>query len=218
MTGSRPCAVLGHNHRMTPQRDRFAGEILGVGTTEGTRVVVGHWVASPYGPFTDLMIERRDGNRILLAPTPQVAEFVSSTYTFDEVRLAQIDVSRRDGRLDVVGGPLRLHAVVGKRTRIGWALQLLPDTMTAQSWFCRISDPIARILLPGVRTHGTAGHDRYEFYGAHDVHAVTSVSGSWDGEDLGGLAAVIPAPRFGFASTPRSPALTRITTTVVHAP
>lgn len=194
--------------------DRFTGEILGVGTGEGTRVVVGSWAQSPYGRFADVMVERADGHRVLFAPTRAVAEYVASTYSFDEVRVVPVSVERQEHRLSIAAGPLSATVGVGRRTWIGRALHLLPDAITARTWFCRLCDPIARKLLPGVRTHGTAGDGRYEFYGAHDVHAVTSLTASWDGCPLGELSPVSPPPRFGFGSTPSAPALTRLTTTV----
>ena len=67
-------------------RSRFSGQIAGMGSEEGTRVVIGRWADSPFGSFADVMIERPDGHRVLLAPTTQVATFVAQTYTFDEVQ------------------------------------------------------------------------------------------------------------------------------------
>jgi hypothetical protein len=45
---------------------------------------------------------------------------------------------------------------------------------------------------------------------------VVSADGAWRGADLGGLAPVDPPVRFGFGSAPRTPALTRLVTTVVE--
>ena len=50
---------------MAPMRQRFEGFIAGVGSTSGIRVVVGHWPRSPFGSFTDAMVERADGRRTL---------------------------------------------------------------------------------------------------------------------------------------------------------
>ncbi len=77
-----------------------------------------------------------------------------------------------------------------------------------------MTDPVSRLLLRGVRTRGTAGNGRREFYGATDVHRITSLTGSWRGADLGALAPVAPEPGFGFGSTPRTPSVTTIVTTV----
>ncbi|MGW0857195.1 hypothetical protein ACWD3D_18320, partial [Streptomyces sp. NPDC002690] len=72
-------------------------------------------------------------------------------------------------------------------------------------------------LLPGVRTLGTAGPGRREWYGARDQHRVLSVSASLGGTDLGGLAPVDPPVTFGFGSAPRGPSVVRITSTVETA-
>ena len=77
-------------------RVRFDGWILGVGTSSGTRVVVGHWPRSPFGPVSDVMVEHPDGHRLLLAPQSEVAEFIATTYTFDQITLVPVTVGRPD--------------------------------------------------------------------------------------------------------------------------
>ncbi len=69
-------------------------------------------------------------------------------------------------------------------------------------------------MLRGVRTRGSAGSGRREFYGATDLHLVTAVRGTWRGASLGDLAPVAPEPRFGFGSTPQRPSVTDLVTTV----
>ena len=49
---------------MAPMRQRFEGFIAGVGSTSGIRVVVGHWPRSPFGSFTDAMVERASGRTV----------------------------------------------------------------------------------------------------------------------------------------------------------
>ena len=71
---------------------RFDGWIAGIGTTGGTRLVLGHWPRSPFGPVSDVMVERPDGHRVLLAGTAQLAGFVAGTYRFDEVQVVPVDV------------------------------------------------------------------------------------------------------------------------------
>ena len=109
---------------------------------------------------------------------------------------------------------LSLRLVVGGRTPLGTALGLVPDRVaTAPAW-CAVVDPIARVVLRGVRTRGTAGGDRREWYGATSVVAVTSIEGEWRGVALGALAPVTPPCRFGFSSTPERPSITRVVTTI----
>ncbi|MEV7688897.1 hypothetical protein [Streptomyces bungoensis] len=193
---------------------RFDGFIAGLGTTSGTRLVLGHWPRSPFGPFSDVMLERPDGHRLLLAPTPETARFISGTYRFDEVRVVPVQVRVRGDDWTVVAGDvLRLRFTVGRRGLTGLALRAVPGSLAAWPPWTAVTDLPARLLL-GVRTRGSAGGGRREWYGARDLHRVTAVSATHEGRDLGSPALVVPPVRFGFGSTPRRPALVRVTTTV----
>lgn len=193
---------------------RFRGHIAGVGTTSGVRVVVGRWAETPYGAFADAMVETAAGHRVLVAPTAQVAELVASTYTFDEVRIEPITV---DGWA-VRSPSLTLDLTVGGRTGLGRLLRLVPGRLAESPAWCTVTDPVARVALRGVRTRGSAGQSRREFYGATDVHAITAARGTFEGADLGALVPVDPSPRFGFSSTPRRPSVTAVVTTIRPAP
>lgn len=216
---------------------RFRGRIAGWGTESGTRVVVGRWDASPFGAFADVMVERPDGERLLLAPSPQVADLVASTYRFDRVVLTPVAVTHETadaalgvgpenvaeaaagrGRLldwHVVAGPLEARLVVGSRTSLGHVLRAVPRRAATSRHLTAITDPVARVLLRGVRTRGSAGPGRVEHYGATDVHALVAAETTWDGEPLGDLRDVDPPVRFGFGSTPRRPSVTDVVTTIV---
>ncbi|MFB9072233.1 hypothetical protein ACFFX0_13890 [Citricoccus parietis] len=65
-----------------------------------------------------------------------------------------------------------------------------------------------------MRTLGSAGNDRLEWYAARDLHRITASTVTWAGEDLGRLADLDPPAEFGFSSTPRQPSLTTLTSTV----
>lgn len=194
--------------------DRFDGWIAGLGTTAGLRVVVGIWPRSPLGPFTDAMVERPDGHRLLLAPTTAVAQFVAATYTFDEVRVGPVR-TRTDGtHWEVDAAPLTLRFTVGRRAPLGLLLRAVPRALATDPRWISAIDLVARYVLPGVRTRGSASGGREEFYGAQDLHRITAATTTWHGDDQGRLAPVSPPVRFGFGSTPRAPALTRVTTVV----
>jgi hypothetical protein len=196
----------------------FEGEICGVGTATGYRIVIGRWTSSPFGPFADVMVESDDGVRILLAPSDEIATYVSSTYEFDDVRIVEVQAQRAEGGLTCRAGPLDLSAVIGPRTGLGRLLRLVPARVASSPAWCSAIDPIARVVLDGVRTRGSAGNDRREFYGATDQRAITGVRAAWAGSDLGDLTDVWPPVRFGFSSTPRRPCAVAVTTVILSDP
>lgn len=194
---------------------RFDGWICGLGTGRGLRAVVGHWPRSPFGPFTDVMVERPDGHRLLLAPTREVADFVARTYRFDAIEVVPVTAAiDAPGRWSVRAGPLELTFDVAGRTALGWLLSAVPRRLATATWWVATVDAVARRLLPGVRTRGTAGGGREEFYAALDLRRIARAAVVWEGVDQGGLAPVDPPVRFGFGSTPRAPSAVRIVTLV----
>ncbi|WP_104102663.1 hypothetical protein [Arthrobacter sp. 08Y14] len=195
--------------------DRFVGYIAGIGTASGTRMVVGHWLESPFGAFTDVMAENAAGSRLLLAPSSEVADYVSGTYSFDAVDVFDVDSRLTADRLLVSAGPLRLRAELGPRTFLGQLLERIPPAVAVHPrWLAAIS-PLAGLLVPGVRTSGSAGAGRREYYGVRSIRSVTGALASWDGRDLGGLSPVDPPVRFGFSSVPPKPQIVAVTTSIV---
>jgi hypothetical protein len=197
-----------------PLRQRFRGQIAGVGSTSGVRVVVGHWTDTPLGAFADAMVETAGGHRVLVAPCQQVADFIEATYSFDEVRLEPFAVTEHGDRWLVRSPSLEFDLVVGRRTPLGAALRAVPRRVAESPAWCTLTDPFARVLMDGVRTRGSAGSNRREWYGATDLRRIAALRGSFDGLDLGQLADVDPPCRFGFSSTPRKPSVTDVVTTV----
>ena len=85
---------------------------------------------------------------------------------------------------------------------LGWLLRAVPRPVATSTAWASLVDPVARVVMRGVRTRGTALEGRREWYGATDLRSVTSLAGSWRGVPLGTLADVDPPCRFGFSSTP----------------
>ena len=177
-------------------------------------MVIGRWDASPWGPFADVMVEDAVGHRVLLAPTKQVEEFVAATYTFDEHVIEPVSVVDTADGWQVTTPSLELQLTLGGRTPLGTLLRAVPPRLATSPAWCSVTDPIARVALRGVRTRGTAGNDRREWYGATSVTAITAIRGSWRGADLGTLKPVDPPCQFGFSSTPKRPTVTQIVTTI----
>lgn len=197
-------------------RQRFDGAIAGIGTTSGTRIVIGMWPRSRLGSFADVMLERPDGHRVLLAPNEHVVEFVSATYHFDETILCEVTRGREGSHWWVRAGGLWVEFEVGKRTALGSLLRLVPQAIATQTWFTAAIDPIARVVMRGVRTKGSAGAGRTEYYAALDQHQIVAAEASWEGSTLGTLTPVEPPVSFGFGSTPSTPSLLRIITTITN--
>jgi hypothetical protein len=203
---------------MTTPRLQFDGWIAGIGTASGVRIVIGHWPSSPFGPVSDVMIESPGGHRLLLASTTRLATFVATTYRFDQVRVAPVGVVRDGVSWTVQAESLALRLTVGRRPPLGWALRAVPPGLAGRPGWVGLLDVPARTLLPGVRTRGSAGSGRREWYGARDLCRITAATTQWAGRDLGGLADVTPPVRFGFGSVPRVPAVVRVTTTIEVSP
>jgi hypothetical protein len=196
---------------------RFDGWIAGVGTASGTRIVVGHWLHSPYGAFSDVMVQRPDGHRTLLAPRPEVADFIATTYTFDEVRVVDVRVTRSRETWEVTAGPLILRFRTVGRPLLGLLLRAVPAPLARTPAWIALLDRPAR-LLTGLHTTGSAGHNRTEHYGVQDLHKIVTAEATWSNQDLGHLTNVDPPVTFGFGSVPPRPSLARVTTTVTEAP
>ena len=192
----------------------FEGQIAGVGSTSGVRVVLGWWRRTPWGEFADVMVEEPGGHRVLLAPDRRVAELLEQTYAFDEVVTGPVRVVALGRALRVHGRDLDLGITVGGPTLLGGLLALLPRRLATSPRWLTMIDPAARMIMKGVRTKGTAGAGRTEFYGAYGLRRVDCVFGSWRGTELGTLAPVEPPVRFGFGSTPRQPVVTSLVTTI----
>lgn len=196
------------------QRLVFSGYIAGLGTEAGVRMVVGSWEQSPFGTFADVMVETADGNRTLLAPNPGVAEFVSDTYRFDRIEIGRVSAVHAADGFTLAAPGLELSVRLGEPGPYNWLLRSVPGRIaTAPTWL-RAIDPVAARLMPGVRTAGSAGKGRREYYGVRRTRLITSIAGTFRGADLGGVAPLTPPVRFGFSSAPPTPQMVSVTTTI----
>lgn len=197
-------------------RRSFSGHIVGFGTTSGTRIVIGAWNRSPFGAFADAMIEQPNGHRILIAPRAEIAQFVAATYSFDEVRIEPISV-RADDEWSIHTRTMQARVTPGRRLWVSVPLSLVPAVVRRTPRWAKVCNPIAGRLMPGVQTYGSAGGGRQEWYAATEVRRLTHISATWEGDELGDLAAVTPPVHFGFASPPTTPTLTTLTSYVQDA-
>ena len=108
--------------------------------------------------------------------------------------------------MDVTAPGLELAFAVGPAPVLGWLLRLVPRRAGHRPAWARLTDPVARVVLRGVRTRGTAGNDRREYYGATDLRRVTEPARAPGGAPTSARwRRSRPSPRFGFGSTPERP-------------
>ena len=177
-------------------------------------MVVGSWLESPFGRFADVMVETADGERTLLAPSEQVAEFVSDTYTFDRIEIGPVTVDHSADGFVVAAPGLAVAADWAVRHRstgcCGWSPRRFARAVVA-AW---PSIPLHHGWFRGVRTAGSAGNGRREYYGVRRTRRIIAVRGRFGEADLGGVADLDPPVRFGFSSAPPTPQMVSVTTTI----
>ncbi|MGB9012430.1 MAG: hypothetical protein WCB95_06165 [Aeromicrobium sp.] len=192
----------------------FTGHIAGIGTRSGTRLVLGMWDRTPMGAFADAMIEDADGHRTLVAPREDIADFIATTYSFDEIVIAPVAIAQGHDRWTMTSTNLEITFVPGRRLWMSPLLHAVPPPVRRAATWARLINPVAARLMPGVQTFGSAGSGRTEWYAARAVRGIDSATAQWSGEDLGALASLTPPVRLGFASAPARPSLTALTSYV----
>ena len=187
------------------------GRIAGTGFASGDRFVAGLWERGPLGAMTDVMWARPDGARVLLAPTEEVAAFISDVYEFDDVRV--VPVALKDGQaIEIEAGPVALSLTPGPPAR---AFALRPRALRRSLPWVAFEDSVLRPLVgrlvlkgaAGVRARGRSTSGVREWYRIDAYRPVTSAHGSIDGRDLGPMAPLDPPVQFGFSEFPRYPAV-----------
>ncbi|MFZ4432521.1 MAG: hypothetical protein ACOYOQ_04900 [Microthrixaceae bacterium] len=183
----------------------MAGTISSCGFASGDRFVVGSWRESPIGRTVDVMWARPDGTRVLLAPDDATADFVTSVYEFDEVRVLDLTASATPRHLVLRSDVLQLSLKAG-----GPSFVLPPRPL----WFTRfVERPVAFALL-GVRTWGTSPTGVQEWYQARRCSLVSSASATLNGVDLGGRRSLRPTCGFGFSESPPWPTIVDVRPTL----
>lgn len=201
--------------------DLFEGAITAAGFTSGDSVVVGAWARSPLGHFVDVMWRQPDGNRILLAPSAEVGDYVSNLYSFDEVHIVPISGGVDGDRVQVTAGPLEFNARLAPRDWRSWLFALRPRRLRRSPRWIRIEDVLARPFVglvigggKGVRAAGTAPGGQQEFYGADDWRRVVRAALLIEGEDAGAMSDLPADFGVGLSAFPTSPASVRVGTLI----
>ena len=194
-----------HSKTDRTSRVHVAGTISSAAFASGDRFVVGHWPQSPVGPMGDVMWADPDGRRTLLAPTQTIADFVTSIYDFDEVRVKSL-VVRSDGQTTTADGQaLSLQMTGGRR----WPIPLRRPLAITRF----VEAPIARAAM-GVETYGTSLKGAREWYQSTGWRWVTTAHASLDGRDLGPLVPFENPIAVGFSEPPKKPSIVAVRVTI----
>jgi hypothetical protein len=207
---------------LTPRvLQRFSGMIGAAGFGSGEQVVVGAWRRSPLGSFVDVMWVRPSGERVLLAPRPEVEGYVSSLYTFERTEVVAVTGGWTGDRLEVRAGPLHLTLHPGPRDWRSWLFAARPRPLRRSPAWLGLEDrlvaPLGGLLLggtDGVRLAGRAPGGQREWYGIDDYRPLVRGRLEVDGADAGPLTDLRADLGVGLSAFPTRPALAYVETLV----
>lgn len=199
----------------------FSAELSPEARSPGETVVVGLWRSSPFGSFIDVMWVRGDGERVLLAPSPPVHEFLTSVYEFDRAEIVSVRGGWDGDAVRVEAGPVRLRLRAGRRDWRSWLFALRPrPLLRLPSWIAledRIARPLVGLVLggaPGVRAAGTAPGGQREWYGIQDYRPLVEGRLLLEGCDAGRLVELPASLGIGLSAFPSAPAVVHVLTII----
>ncbi|MDP8961273.1 MAG: hypothetical protein M3N32_06645 [Actinomycetota bacterium] len=192
----------------------------------GETVVAGVWRSSPFGSFIDVMWVRGDGERVLLAPSPPVGEFLTSVYEFDRAEVVAVRGGWDGETVRVEAGPICLWLRAGRRDWRSWLFALRPRPLLRLPHWIALEDRIARPLVgrllggaPGVRAAGRAPGGQREWYGIRDYRPLVEGHLLFESRDAGRLVDLPAGLGIGLSAFPLAPAVVHVLTTIeVTAP
>ena len=186
--------------------DIFTGRITSSGFQTGDRIVVGAWKTSPFGNFTDIMWAKSDGTRVLIAPTQEIADYVTAMYSFDEILLEDVD-SIEDGRcLKVKCETMELDFQWNKGFKIPFKRSLL-FIATVELFFAK--------LIFSTRTYGVTKNNRKEWYAIDRVSHITHATANISGKGVGRFKPMDEPCKFGFSEAPKKPSSCEVRTHIL---
>ena len=186
--------------------DIFQGRITSSGFQTGDRIVVGAWNSSPFGKFTDIMWAKPDGVRVLIAPSQDVADYVTEMYSFDEVLIENIVTNEEGRNLKVECDSMQLDFSWKKGFAIPFKRSLL-FIATVELFFAK--------LIFSTRTYGLTRNNRQEWYAIDRVSNLSSALATINGQNVGEMAPMNEACKFGFSEAPKKPSSCEVRTHIL---
>ena len=178
-------------------REVFRGRIFSSSFERGDRVVIGAWDDSPLGGFTNIMWADPNGNRTLFSPSEKHAEYVSSLYSFEEIRIVPVDVKIEGKSISVKADDFSVY--------MSWGFRF-PLPFPRPLWFISSVENFFAKTLFGTRTHGIANNGSEEWYSIRSISWLKGASAIVSGDNLGAMSSRTESSCFGFSEPPRRPA------------
>ena len=185
--------------------DIFKGRITSSSFSSGERIVIGDWVDSPLGSFTNIMWARADGKRILISPSPECASYVSNLYSFEEVIISPLNVKRKKKNIEIESKNLSIFI------EWGWSF---PIPFNRPRWFISNFEYFFANLFFGTKTHGKTKDNRKEWYMVRSISRVRHASAKYKGKSFGSIAKISSPINFGFSDPPKNPSSVRVTSMI----
>jgi uncharacterized membrane protein len=186
--------------------DVFQGRITSCGFGSGDRIVIGDWDESPFGKFADIMWAKPDGQRVLIAPTDEISEYVQKLYTFDEIRIEKITIESDEQRMKLVSETLAFDC----NWKRGWTIPFRRSLFfigTVELLFARV--------FFGTRTHGVTKNGRKEWYAIDRVSKIINAKAIIEGQDAGAKKSMNEPCKFGFSESPKKPSSCEVRTHIL---
>jgi uncharacterized membrane protein len=192
--------------KLIDMMDVFKGRITSSGFSSGDRIVVGAWNESPFGEFTDIMWAKPDGQRVLIAPNQEVADYVDAMYSFDQIEIQDINIKHGENNLSVDCNSMKLEFEWNRGFRIPFKRSLF-FIATVELFFAK--------LFFGTRTHGVTKNHRKEWYAIDRVSKITNAEALISGQNLGRMSSMSEPCKFGFSEAPKKPSSCEVRTHIL---
>ena len=184
--------------------DVFSGRITSSSFSSGDVIVVGYWHHSPFGEFCDIMWSKPDGTNVLIAPTSEVANYVSEMYDFDEIITTDVETIINDKNFRVKTEFMELDFNLG----FG-----LPHPLFMRPlWFVATIEYLFGRLFFGTKTHGSTNNSKEEWYVVDRCDIIKDGTAVIEGIDLGDCCKRTRSAKFGFSEAPIRPASVKVRT------
>ena len=174
----------------------FRGRITSSGFESGDSMVIGDWIESPLGPFTNIMWSKPDGSRVLLSPSSEHADFVSSLYDFDDVKITDIIVNRNGKKISIETDYLDVS--------MSWGMTF-PLPFPRPLWFISSIENLFGKAIFGSSTYGMARDGSREWYSIRGISRVFHAEANTPDSKFGKFGKTSFSKPFGFSSPPKIP-------------